>query len=235
MLQLQKISDWSGSRCIVAASGPSLTREVAVKVRRAQFDGWRVIVVNDAYRLIPHADVLYAADFSWWTAHDGARQFLGARWTSHSKSLQLCDDKSLVAGRYDLNFVLAKHGKGFSTNPEHIHYGDPEHSGFQAVNMAVLMGCAYIALVGFDYGFSAEAHFFGNHPMNLRQPTSPQYADMARAFNKVEASMPIVNATTGSNLKRFPMVDLDEALRWDGRVHRDGPVADASADRGCAA
>lgn len=235
MLQLRRISDWSDSPCIVAASGPSLTKAVGERVRRAQFEGWRVIVVNDAYRLIRTANALYAADFAWWSAHDGARNFLGERWTSHSKSMEVCDDKSLVAHRYDLNFILAKHGKGFSKDPQCIHYGSPEHSGFQAVNLAVLAGARRVVLVGFDYGYSAEPHFFGSHPQNLRQPKSHEYADMARAFNSVETDAQIMNASPGSALKKFPMVDLDEALRRDDRVHRNGPVADAGADRDRAA
>lgn len=235
MLQLRRISNWSDRPCIVVASGPSLTKAVADKIHRAQFHGWRAIVVNDAYRMVKSADVLYAADFAWWTAHDGARNFLGERWTSHSKSIAVCDDKSLVAGRYDLNFVLAKHGKGFSNDPQCIHYGSPEHSGFQAVNLAVLAGAKRIVLVGFDYGYQAEPHFFGNHPNNLRQPKSHEYADMARAFDSVSTDVEIVNATPGSGLKKFPMVDLDEALRRDDRVYRNGPVADAGADRDCAA
>lgn len=235
MLQLRRISDWSNSRCIVAASGPSLTNEVGVKVRRAQFDGWRVIVVNDAYRQVRTADVLYAADFCWWVTQDGAKNFLGERWTSHSKDTALCDDKSLVAHRYDLNYVLAKHGKGFSKDSACIHYGSPEHSGFQAVNIAVLAGAREIVLVGFDYGFAAEPHFFGKHPPNLRQPTSPQYADMSRAFDSVETDAVIINATPGSALKKFPMVDLDEALRRNDCMHRNGSVTNASTDRDCAA
>jgi hypothetical protein len=235
VLQLRRISDWSDSPCIVAASGPSLTNEVAAKVRRAQFAGWRVLVVNDAYRQVRSADALYATDFAWWSAHNGARDFLGERWTSHSTSMAVIDDKSLVAHRYDLNFVLAKHGKGFSKDPQCIHYGSPEHSGFQAVNLAILAGAKRIVLVGFDYGYSAEPHFFGAHPMNLRQPKAHEYADMARAFDSVETNVQIDNATSGSGLKKFPMVDLDEALRRDDRVHRNGSLADACADRSCEA
>jgi hypothetical protein len=212
----------------VAASGPSLTPQVAETIRGARWKApWRVIVVNDAYKLLPWADLLYAADFSWWRTHDGAKSFAGERWTSHSQSTQVCDDKSLVAHIYDLNFVNAKHGKGFSSDPGYIHYGDPEHSGFQAVNLALLMGAPKVVLVGFDYGYSDKAHFFGNHTEGLRQPTSGNYADMARAYRHVETDK-IVNATPGSNLKRFPAMELSEALQWDDSLRRDWPESFAA-------
>jgi hypothetical protein len=187
-------------------------------------------VVNDAYKLMPWADALYAADFAWWRTHDGVKSFAGERWTSHSVSTQVCDDKSLVAHLYDLNFVNARHGKGFSSDPGCIHYGDPEHSGFQAVNLALLMGAPKIVLVGFDYGYQDKAHFFGNHPENLRQPFAHQYGDMARAYRAVETDVEIVNATPGSNLKRFPTMELSEALQWNDSVCRDRAEPVSCAD-----
>ena len=67
------VSDWTGEPCIVVASGPSLDADTAHRVRMARWtDGWRVIVVNDAYRLLPRADILYACDARWWELHEGA-------------------------------------------------------------------------------------------------------------------------------------------------------------------
>jgi len=232
LLELRRISSWANQPCIVAASGPSLTREVVETIRHARFKApWKVVVVSDAYRLMPWADVLYSCDFAWWRAHGGAKSFTGERWTSHSDNLSLIDNKSQVAGEFDLNFVSAAHGKGFSNKNGLIHYGTPEHSGFQAVNLAALTGCARIVLVGFDYGFEDKSHFFGDHPNNLRQAPKSAYAEMAKAYDKVEAGVEILNATPKSALKRFPCVSLDEALRWNGGVHRDRPVAEARADR----
>ena len=231
MLELRRISNWGDCPCVVAASGPSLTKEVAAAVRRARFHApWKVVAVSDAYRLMPWADVLYSCDFAWWRAHGGVKDFTGERWTSHSSNLSIIDDKSLVADEFDLNFVSAGYGKGFSKDPALIHYGSPEHSGFQAVNLAALTGCARIVLVGFDYGFDKEPHFFGAHPQPLRQSPASAYAEMARAFDKVETNVEILNATPKSNLKRFPSVALNEALRWDSGLYRHRAVLDARAD-----
>jgi hypothetical protein len=40
----------------------------------------RVIAVNDAYRLAPFADVLYACDEKWWKWHQGVPSFTGLKY-----------------------------------------------------------------------------------------------------------------------------------------------------------
>jgi hypothetical protein len=183
--------------------------------------GWRIVVVNDAYKALPRADILYACDFQWWRVNGGAKGFTGERWTSHSHCAQLIDDKSLVENEFPLNFINARHEKGFSTDPGYVHYGSPEHSGFQAVNLAAIMGAVKIVLVGFDYAYNGKAHFFGDHPQNLRQPKSHEYAAMAKAFDSVSTNIEILNATPNSGLKKFQFMELSEALHWNDSLHRD--------------
>ena len=214
---------------MVVATGPSLTAEVAHRVRMARWlNSWRVVVVNDAYRLLPHADVLYACDWGWWKHHDGARAFYGERWTSHSFSLNYQDDKSLVAGQFDLNLVEAREGRGFAETGEFIHYGYPQpSSGFQAVNLALSMGVAQVVLVGFDAHTRNGKHFFGDHPEHLNRSDDSGYRDLGRAF------MPdarVVNATPGSSIEVYQRVDLEEVLR-DNCLHRNGSIAHAAASR----
>src|SRR5512139_1237105 len=71
---LQTIKTCWSDFCIVAASGPSLTPKVADACK-----GFHVVAVNDAYRLFPDADVLYACDPKWWDVHKGVRKFAGER------------------------------------------------------------------------------------------------------------------------------------------------------------
>lgn len=190
---------------VVAASGPSLTPEVAKAVR-----GHPVIAVNDAYRLLPFADVLYACDSTWWLTHKGVPGFAGERWSSHGVAGRVRhNDKSEIGPRFRLNLIEGQDGEGFSTDPSFIHYGS--NSGFQAVNMAILWGATRIILVGFDM---QGTHFFGAHPRGLRNTT--KYDNFIRAFKKAATRLPagveILNATPGSALRCFPMVSLDDAL-----------------------
>lgn len=197
---------WSGQPAIVAATGPSLTADVIERCR-----GQFVIAVNDAMRVMPWAAVGYACDAAWWIHYDGCPDFAGERWTSHSLSPK--NDKADIAGRYPLKIVRGEESSGFSADPTVIHYGN--NSGFQAVNLALLFGADPIVLVGFDMRtVDRMHHFFGNHPSPLR--TSSVYQQWIARFELAAKMMPnrgrIINATPGSALKCFPMVDLADTL-----------------------
>lgn len=233
MVELQRINPvWTDEPCIVAASGPSLTKEVAQKVRFARWlNGWRAIAVNDAYKLIPRADVLYACDNLWWNLHGKCEGFFGEKWSSHevdkhSKEIH-GNDKRKAADAYGINLVEGRDGDEFSFDPSFIRYGS--NSGFQAINLALLFGCTRIVLVGFDLRYvGGQAHFFGKHPPGLPQIRDQDYQNFAIRFERAQKKLPahisIVNATPGSMLKCFPMMGLDEALApWNNsRLHRDG-------------
>jgi hypothetical protein len=178
-----------------------LTEAVAAKLA-----GRNVIAVNDAYRIIPSAPVLYACDRAWWKAHHGVPDFAGEKWTTHGQN----NDKMDLAEEYQLNRVQGSGDRdGFSLDPAVINYGS--NSGFQAVNLAMLMGARRIVLCGFDMH---GAHFFGKHPKGLRNVSS--FAGFIRAFERAAKRMPqdvvILNATPGSMLQCFPMVNLDDML-----------------------
>lgn len=212
---------WDGEPCLVVASGPSLTPEVVREIRIARWlHGWRVMLVNDAYRALPIADVLYAADGSWWREHKGVPAFEGEKWTVHSHMA----DRRQLAEQFGLKLVWGFDETGFSKSPGGIHCGGAAaHSGFQAINLAVLFGANPIVLCGFDYH---GTHFFGEHE-NLRQALPEHYAHMAQMFDCVETDAEIVNATPGSKLTKFPQLDLNEALRRYDRMsrHRSEPHA----------
>ena len=174
---------------------------------------WPVIACQDAYRLLPFADVLYGCDARWWNAHRGT-DFAGEKWSSHNKR-DAADDKLEVAEKYGINLVKGKHGKGFSTDPEFIHYGD--NSGFQAINLAIIMGATDIVLVGYDMRHvEGKSHFFGDHPPGLFQRN--EYGSFTHHFEKAPApnGVTIINATPDSALKCYPMESLEDCLYSDG-------------------
>lgn len=201
-------SDWDGF-CIVAATGPSLTPKVADLCR-----GHRVIAVNDAYRLMPWAELLYACDEAWWAIHEGCPDFAGERWSSHGDAMH--NNKLPAAEKYGLNLVRGSDERGFSTDPKQINYGG--NSGFQAVNMALhkIGWKGRVALVGFDMRkVDGKAHFFGDHPKGLTK-TRVGYVNWPKAFAKAAKELPatveIVNCTQGSAMTCFPMMELSDAL-----------------------
>lgn len=226
MVEAKRISaDW---RCpvVVAATGPSLTEEVAARVRRARWpeEKVRVIAVNDAYRRLPYADILYACDERWWRVHiDHVRAtFHGERWTTHGQGEHSGNSKDGMPADWGVQFVHGKDGTGFSTDPDVLHYG--QNSGFQALNMALLKGATKVILVGFDMG--GRGHFFGDHPAPLHNRTDykaflPPFREAAKGCR-----VPIVVATPGSALDCWPHVTLEDALA-DDRLRRDRPEPEA--------
>lgn len=194
---------WAG-RCIVAASGPSLTEDVAAACR-----GERVIAVSDAYRMLPWAEVTYACDAAWWEIHRVGT--LGREcWTSHSLSPK--NDKRSLPD-LGMNVIEGRDAAGFSRDPAVIHYAS--NSGFQAVNLAILFGADPIVLIGFDMrDVEGKRHFFGNHKAPLRDghQFGPWIRSFAKAADNLGPSPRIINATPGSALTCFPMMPLDEAL-----------------------
>jgi hypothetical protein len=195
---------WSGL-AVVAATGPSLTPEIAEQCR-----GLNCIAVNDAYRLLPFAPVMYACDASWWQFHKGCPSFAGEKWSSHAPG---SNDKEQAAKKFGLRLVRGHKADGFSFRPDMIHYGS--NSGFQATNLAILFGATRIALIGFDMQrVDRKQHFFGEHPKPLNKALG--FARWLAWFKEAAAMLPsgieIINCTPGSALTVFPMGNLNEVL-----------------------
>lgn len=198
---------------IVAAPGPSLTPELAEQTR-----GHRVIAVNDAYRLLPWADVLYAADADWWRARNGCREFAGERLTTFGRDSERTIAQFGLTSIQNQRFV-----KGFSLSPGVIYRGQ-SNSGFQAVNVALLRDGNPVVLIGFDMH---GTHFFGQHEAPLRswdrQKQESIFARWIEGFRLASDLLPphirIINATPGSALTCFPIMTLDEALNARHRQH----------------
>lgn len=170
--------------------------------------------MNDAWRLLPSADVLYACDAEWWRVNEGCRFFDGERWSSHGDATR--DDKRPAAEEFDLNLVRGRDGLGFCEEEGIIHYA--ENSGFQAVNLALhfLGWRGVVALVGFNMmPVGGKSHFFGEHRHPLRR-TSRGYGIWLRMFEAASRMLPdgvrIVNCTEPSALTCFPRAPLSAVL-----------------------
>jgi hypothetical protein len=199
-------------------------------------DKWRVVAVNDAYKVLPQADALYACDNAWWEIHQDCAGFTGEKWSSHEQEPDGKEphgnDKRKVADAYGVNLIAGKDGDEFSFDPGFIYYGS--NSGFQAINLALLMGCRTIVLVGFDMRHvEGKAHYFGDHPDGLATIRDESYRAFVKHYERAAKLLPadvaIVNATPGSALTCFPMMELEDALfrGKNGLLHSDRAVARA--------
>lgn len=193
---------WPGSTIVCLGTGPSLCQSDVDACRGRA----RVIAIKDAIRLAPWADVLYGAgadSSQWW---------------------QRKDNRPLIEGFTGLKFSLDEQAKavstvlqfgpmdGLSTDPTKLALG--HHSGYQAVNLAVLLGAARVLLLGYDLKPDAQGrdHFFGKHPRG----NTPTYSLMA-GFDSMVAPLralgvSVVNCSRDTALTTFPRLSLQEAL-----------------------
>lgn len=182
------------------ASGPSLTPEDVNAVRGQA----RVIVVNTSYQLAPWADALYACDARWWKWHKGAPDFPGLKFTVSADSARYCPGVRVIGrGPYE----------GLSTDPGKLNLGS--NSGYQALNLAVLLGAQRILLLGYDMqlGQGGRQHWHPDHPMRQRSP----YGQFQRMYPTLveplrAAGVEVINCSRQTALKCFPRMPIDQAL-----------------------
>jgi len=184
---------------VVAATGPSLTEEVAERCR-----GKNVIAVNDAWQLMPFAQVLYGPDPEWWVSSNPS-SFGGDKWICTQTRGVIDTKRKAVIEKFCLNVIRLDNKPGFSTKPNRIHHG--LNAGFQAINLAICFGAKLVRLVAFDMQVvKSRRHFFGDHPHPL---TNINHYDMfIPSFEKAAELLPddieIINCTPGSALRCFP-------------------------------
>jgi hypothetical protein len=175
---------WDGQTVAVLASGPSMSQESADRMRDRP-----VIAVNNTFRLAPWADMLYAADASWW-AHTNRRGFDGYEVSC-----------SVVPGILKLRNAGRT---GYSDDVDCVHtYGN---SGAQAIQIAAKAGAARILLYGFDM---KPGHWHGAHSFPLRETSPQSYRTWADEMHELADAMSarsieVLNCTPGSALTCFP-------------------------------
>jgi len=162
-----------------------------------------VIVINDAYRLAPWADVLFAADHGWWKWHEGVPSFSGLKYALHAG-----------ASEWPGVTVLRSTGiQGLELHPSGLRAG--YNGGYQAINLATHLGASRIVLLGYDMQAPRRgpSHFFGEHPNHARSP----YGTFLEIFPSIVAPLQalgitVFNCSRSTALECFPRVALSEVL-----------------------
>ncbi len=170
--------------------------------------GARVIVVNDAYRLAPWADVLYAADAKWWKWHqDVPDDAMPAR--------KYTVQRTAIAYRPSVELLNWDGQAALTENPAYVRLGG--HSGYQAVNVALHLGAARIVLLGYDMQAAVDGrqHFHGAHP----DGTHLKYLYRIGTFKSLQLALatigiPLVNASRATAIPAsiIPRQSLEVAL-----------------------
>ena len=196
---------WPGATVACLGGGPSLTVEQLNELRGRA----RVIAINDAWRLAPWADALYACDGRWWRKQDGVRAYAGLKITLSNSAAQ-------VAAWPEIKVLENTGTEGLELSPHGLRTG--RNGGYQAINLAVHLGARRILLLGYDMRLSADgrSHWFGDHadwptrPNIYRDVFLPHFEGLAHALDAIGVA--VVNCTPGSALQVFPTAPLDQAL-----------------------
>lgn len=95
---------------------------------------------------------------------------------------------------------------------DHIRHGS--NSGYQAINLAYLLGAGRIILLGYDMGATGNTHFFGAHPKPM---TSGNYTTFVERFTPLAEDLKregveVLNCTPQTALTQFTRASLDDVL-----------------------
>lgn len=198
--------EWPGQVVAVVAGGQSSMAIAPLLQGRC-----KIIAVNLAFRLVPDADVLYAADGGFWHIYQDARRFKGLKLS--------CDDRAHL---YDASIVKV-HTRERETGPrfERMRFDRRGHigtvggnSGAQAVNLAVQFGASTVLLAGLDY---CGGHWHQDHPPALRNPSPKQLQTWAAALDAeaeelANRGVRVINLSTRSILRAYPHDDAHRLL-----------------------
>ena len=178
-----------------------------------------MIAINEAglgiYRPLsaPWADVLYAADATWWRHYQP--EFYGYRISGqpieertvslNGRTVTQVGVKTLVLEIPPTDRPFERHKVGYAVSGG--------HSGFQALQLAITCGATKTILIGYDAGQDGGRNCHHNRPdhfkrdVNMNNWVAP-YRRLADAWPDDE----VLNATIRSKIDAFPRVRLEDVL-----------------------
>ena len=195
---------FDGETVVCIGSGPSLMKEDVDFIEKKAKT--RAIGCNDAYRMAPWIDVLYAADHAWWQQH--------IRYVEMVCAAQLWTQSKTARDQWDLNWVILTDEPGLSHDPMTIHSGG--HSGYQALNLAYLMGAKRILLLGYDCQRTrGQDHWFGQHIGGLT--TAMDVEKWVAAYDSAWGDLrlddvEVINCSRSSAITCFPKSTIRKVL-----------------------
>lgn len=201
---------------VIFATGPSLNKQQVEMVWPYVLRGDVVAFgVNDAYKIVPYLDVIYACDPGWWDYHTNPAHGNDAwvlDYLTGNKSHGFWTQDEGSAKKYGLCHIPGSGNSGlYDKDRTHIHFGS--NSGFQVINLALHFGISEMLLLGYNMqSVNGERHFFGEHPKGLSRGSNYQrFCSEYDAIQKPYRSR-IVNCTENTALTAFRKGELKDEL-----------------------
>lgn len=200
---------WKGETCAIIAGGPSL-RGFNAEVLPTR---WRVITINDAWKLEPLADIHYYCDQSWIASQKGI-DFDSLKWVK--------GDLKEGAGVDERVRVLRITGQlGFDRDPSCLRHGS--NSAYQCIHLAAHLGVSRIVLLGVDMkvALDGRTHCHNGPRLPAAQFQRTLQQDMLPLFQYLvkpleTRGIEVINANPESALTCWPRMPLTEVLRKEG-------------------
>jgi hypothetical protein len=199
---------FSGQTVFVVGGGPSL-----VGFDFSGLAGRRCVAVNAAGYDLPAADILLFHDNSWFEAN---RELLD-EW----RGLLVTPSRHAKATAPDrVRRVELAERPDFPIGCGPVRIG--HSSGQTAVSLAITLGAARVVLLGFDMqAREGRTHYHRDRPLYTDEHTRktalvyateflPFWQGWSRAARAVGCE--VMNATPGSALDEFPLVDIEDVL-----------------------
>jgi hypothetical protein len=173
----------------------------------------RVIGVNDAVMLGPCVDVLFFGDVRFYWRNQAAVDAFGGIKVSLNLRVEGYEHET-IEGRKGINIMQRGGLRGLEKERTHLAWN--RSSGGAAINLAVHLGARRIILLGFDMKTGVHtSHFAPNAAKpTLKDETFEGWRDTMNHLASVlkAIGVTVLNATPGSALKAFPMVDFEATL-----------------------
>ena len=195
---------WDGETVVCLGGGPSLMQEQVDMCHGKA----RVIAINDSYLLAPWAGMLYFCDRRWYGWHENRDEFKAFH------GIKVTLDEYVPKSNLEIHGIKNTGREGLETDPTGVRTG--RNGGYQAINLAVHLGARRIVLLGYDMQFKdKKSHWHGGHPHKIndsifKSTMLPCFKTLVNPLKKL--GIEVLNATPGSALKVFPMVELEEAV-----------------------
>jgi hypothetical protein len=203
---------FEGESVFVLGNGPSL-RETRLEGLRAR----RTVAVNSAALLAPWAQVVFFGDARWWWLNRGWAAGLPGLKVTLSRFWVDADGVRREEPVTDVPGVYVMRQKGMNglcMAPDALTWN--LSSGGSAIDLAVHLGARRVVLVGFDMrcGEDGRRNAVPNANKCSCKWESMNVEGMWRRMAEaaMDRGVEIVNATPGSALRTFPMVDLEGVL-----------------------
>jgi len=207
---------WADETAVILAGGPSLRGFDATVLYKP---GWRVLAINDSWRIAPRCACLYFSDPAWFI--DQLRR-LPWDLTVTVNFSDVLYKRMLVNGSFRDEFgdhpqvrQLKFTGQtGLEKDPAGLRHGS--NSTYAAMNLAYHLGVKRIVLLGLDMRLVNGRSHWHDEPRPdgfagvLKDSMLPMFQHLVEPLN--DAGVEVINATPDSALTCWPYQPLNTLL-----------------------